>query len=67
MNFETYEKCRTIELIDRVLDFMETAECQDMIQTAKETSNGWWGDEYECKFTLNNIKTLLLAAVNKEE
>jgi hypothetical protein len=59
MNFETYEKCRTIEAIDRVLDFMETDEFQYMIQTAKETGSGWWGDEYECKFTLNNIKTLL--------
>jgi hypothetical protein len=59
MNFETYEKCRTIEAIDRVLDFMETDKFQYMIQTAKETSSDWWGDEYECKFTLNNIKTLL--------
>lgn len=59
MNFETYEKCRTIDAIDRVLDFIETDEFQDMIQTAKETSSGWYGDVYECKATLDDIKTLL--------
>ena len=53
--------------VDRILDFMETDEFQDMIRKAKETSEGWYGDAYECKATLDEIKTLLLVAVDKEE
>jgi hypothetical protein len=55
MNFETYEKCRTIEAIDRVLDFMET----DEFRKAREATENWYGDVYECKATLDDIKTLL--------
>lgn len=78
MKFETYEKCRTIESIDRILDFMETYEFQDMIRKAREATENWDGDVYErgdisyfsysmCKATLDEIKTLLLVAVDKEE
>lgn len=55
MNFETYEKCRTIEAIDRVLDFLET----DKFQKIRKTTENWCGDVYECKATLGDIKTLI--------
>ena len=35
MNFKTYEKCRTIEAIDRVLDFLGTDEFQKVRKTAE--------------------------------
>lgn len=55
MNFKTYEKCRTIEAIDRVLDFLGT----DEFQKVRKTAENWYGDVYECKATLDDIKTLL--------
>lgn len=61
--YETYEKCRTVEAIDRVLEFIGTDEFRNMIRMVEESGEGWWNDVTECRSTLIDTKEYLLRVI----